>query len=168
MHINTYNYLNRYYPMHIDNTHAPSFQLRTFKAGVRPALNLFYIQLLDWCYQHITDHTLIMAVPSSDCTRTNSITKIASAVGKRHPLLHDATHAIRKTHSTASFCRSNTRNADALNCSISINADVVANQHILLVDDVTTTGTTFTAITDMLLDAGAASVTCLALAKSCR
>lgn len=162
---NTHLHLLNYYPVSFDPCHPHSNLLRAFKSGIKPAMNDIYKMLLYWCQRHITQATVIMAVPSSDHRKINAITKVAQALAKKLPHLTDATQAITKLHSTASFCRGKNRSAETIIQSLHIDATAIYGQHILLLDDITTTGTTFSTVQQMLLDAGAASVTCLALGK---
>jgi hypothetical protein len=163
---NPYSHLYRYFPIHACSEDAESNRLRLFKAGIRNALKHYYYCLQNWISYHIDTEVSIVAVPSSDHTRINSITKVARAIAKNNRMVSDATMAISKKYTTASFCRTNNRNTDDMIRSLRIDKTLIAGKHILLVDDISTTGKTFEILEQLLFDNGAASVMCVSLGKT--
>lgn len=148
--------------------HPQSNTIRLFKSGFRPALKHYFYILLKLTQKHIKTPHIVVTVPSSNANKTNSITKIAKALPLKNTMLIDGTTAIKKKFSTKSFCTTNNRNIDNLAASLEIKTEMIKNKDILLLDDVTTTGKTFELIENLLLQAGANSVTCLALAHTKR
>lgn len=163
---NPYLHLYRYFPIHACSEDVESNRLRLFKAGIRNALKHYYYCLQNWISYKIDTEVSIIAVPSSDHTKINSITKVARAIAKNNPMVTDATMAITKRYTTASFCRTNNRDTEALLNSLHISPVLITGKHILLVDDISTTGKTFDILEQLLFDHGAASVICLSLGKT--
>jgi predicted amidophosphoribosyltransferase len=163
---NPYNFLEYYFPISADPTHEESNRVRMFKNGYRQALKYFYYKLIyNLKYKITTPHSVI-AVPSSTAGKINSITKIAKALPLNNKLLTDATDALQKIYTTKSFCKTNQRDTQNLLNSFKVNRSLIEGKDILLVDDVTSTGKTFTAISDLLLANGANSVLCISIAKT--
>jgi len=79
-------------------------------------------------------------------------------------LLNQSAHLIKR-FTTPSMCITGRRKYPELVRSIGI-VGTVQRRHVLVLDDVTTTGTSFKAAEHVLLNADALSVTCLALAKT--
>lgn len=165
---NPYNNLEFYYPFNFKPDDSQSSLLRLFKQGHKQAIQHYYYLVQIWLRGNINSPHLVMAVPGSKAGKTNSITKLTAALPLNLNLVEDATKAIKKIHSTKSFCKTNKRNTDLLKASLEIDHNIIKDKNILLLDDVTTTGQTFTTIEEMLLDAGAASVICLSLAKTAK
>ncbi len=83
---------------------------------------------------------------------------------KEHPLLTTEA-ALIKRFKTPSMCRTNRRRYPELLKSIGL-VGHVNRRHVLVLDDVTTTGISFKVAEHILLNADASTVTCLALAKT--
>lgn len=107
--------------------------------------------------------TLVLVAPSSS-GRPGSVHTAAFSVITAYGFA-DGTHMLTKRYPTKSFCRGGVRCATTLAASIFV-SPAVTSRHILLLDDVTTTGTTFTTLSRLLLASGASSVSCLALART--
>lgn len=163
---NPYNYLYRYFPKYAMPDDVESNRLRLFKCSIRNAMKHYYYCLQNWINARIEVDTCIVAVPSSDMNHTNAITKVAKSIAINNPKITDATHALKKAYSTESFCKSGKRNTSDLINSMSIDHSLIAGKHILVVDDITTTGKTFAAIEQLMFDAGALSVLCVSLGKT--
>ena len=108
----------------------------------------------------------LLTIPSHDPNYVNGITLVAKELCKRNSNFIDATHAIKRIKFVQSFCKSNSRNSLTLTQSISIDIDLIKNANILLLDDISTTGTSMLTIEKLLLSHGAASVTPIVMGQT--
>lgn len=159
------NNLITYYPVRSGLFDSSSAMVLNFKNGCKIASAYFERLLLKWININIISDKLVCSVPSSTAGKVNSITKTCQSLCKLNPNLIDGTNYIIKQKSHDSFCRSGKRDALILYNSFLI-SDNIKDKHILLIDDVTTTGLTMYILSDLLLKHGASSVTCLVLAQT--
>jgi predicted amidophosphoribosyltransferase len=108
---------------------------------------------------------LLCTVPSHDPDKVNGITLVARKLAASVPGFVDGTDAIQRTAMAESFCKTGNRSENSLKSTITI-SDKVLNAHIILLDDIVSTGTSLNTLEQMLMDAGAASVTKLACART--
>jgi len=162
---NNVHHLITYYPKSSGLFNAESRRILDYKHGNADAMAHYNQLILQWISTHINQHHLIMAIPSSKAGNTNTITRTCRALASESPWLIDATDMIRKTKSTASFCRTGKRDAFLLAGTLYV-SDQVQGHHVLLLDDVGSTCTSMYVTSHLLLSAGAASVTCLAIART--
>lgn len=108
----------------------------------------------------------VVTVPSHDPEFVNGITKVAKQLCKVDKRFMDATEAVKRNTWADSFCKTNNRNEHTLRSTIVINPQIIKNRNILLLDDLSSSGTSLLTVEKMLLEAGAASVTPLAMAQT--
>ena len=108
----------------------------------------------------------VVTVPSHDPDFVNGITKVAKQLCKVDKRFMDATEAVKRNTWADSFCKTNNRNEHTLRSTIVINPQIIKNRNILLLDDLSSSGTSLLTVEKMLLEAGAASVTPLAMAQT--
>ncbi len=156
-------HLITYYPKSSGKFNADSQMVIAYKNGNSKAIDHFEGLLWDWISPRVNDYTLLMAIPSSQAGKVNTITRTCRDLSRKSPWLIDATDMICKTKSHDSFCRTGQRDAFTLADSLAVSSEV-AGHNILLIDDVTSTGISMFVCEKLLLAAGAASVTCLAIA----
>jgi len=162
-------FLIDYYPAKANNVSDSDAKLSNLVLKLKKDCPIAHVVVLDllmqWCSSNINLEHFVMAIPSSNKSYTNTITKIAKDLSKHHKLIIDYTFAIQKQASTKSFCHSGIRDAFSLSKSIYVDP-IVKGKHILLLDDITTTGLSMFVVEKLLLSKGALSVTCLAIGKT--
>ena len=161
------NYIHMYYPVRSGLFNPVSQLILDFKNCIPEAFNYFRLKTSSWIKQNLHDSYMICAVPSSKGGFVNSITRLAEKLSGDHPSMIDGSQCIVKLMTHESFCKTNKRDADLLRRSTFI-SDHVKGYNILLLDDITSSGTSFNVISQMLLDKGANSVTCLAMAQTAK
>ena len=158
-------HLITYFPISSGKFNQESRRILDYKHGNADAMAHYNQLILQWISTHINQHYLIMAIPSSKAGNTNTITRTCRTLASESPWLIDATDMIRKTNTTASFCKTGKRDAALLASTLSISPEV-AGHHILLLDDVASSCTSMNVTRRLLIAAGASSVTCLAIART--
>jgi predicted amidophosphoribosyltransferase len=110
----------------------------------------------------------IVVVPSHDPKKTDSSEKkLGQKLAKVGRI--DATSCLQRTVQIESLHGGGDRSIETHLRSIRvINNEIIQGRHVLLLDDVTTSGNTFNACEQLLLESGASNVTCLALGKTKR
>jgi hypothetical protein len=152
-----------YFPKSSGKANADTSRVLAYKNGNPQAIAHYEAMLWDFIAPRLNDYTLIMAIPSSNAAKVNTITRTCRDLSRKSPWLIDATDLICKTKSHDSFCRTGKRDAFSLADSLAVSSEV-AGHNILLLDDVTSTGISMFVCEKLLLAAGAASVTCIAIA----
>ena len=160
-------HLITYFPKSSGKANADTNRVLAYKNGNHQAIAHYESMLWDYISPRLNDYTLIMAIPSSQAGKVNTITRTCRDLSRKSPWLIDATEMICKTQSHDSFCRTGKRDAQVLAQSIVISSEVT-DHNILLLDDVTSTGTSASVCVTLLLDAGAASVTCICIAQTAK
>ncbi len=108
--------------------------------------------------------TVVCCVPGHEGDLYSPIQRLTQAVATECGFL-DGTHLIRKLYPTASFCRSGIRDSKELRDSIEVD-EIIGGLRVILLDDVATTGTSFSVVSKLLMEAGAGSVECIALGQT--
>jgi predicted amidophosphoribosyltransferase len=140
--------------------------LLNFKRGHESAFSFMRslaVNYFDLSY-YDKSKTAICGVPSHTGSYDNPVQRLCRAIADDCNFI-DATLLVRKIYETDSFCRGGIRDSMALRNSIEVDR-IVNNLHIILIDDVATTGTSFKVVSDLLMQAGAASVNCIALGQT--
>ena len=138
----------------------------SFKRGHKDAFTFFETMVSNYFDLSNFDKskTVVCSVPGHEAYLYSPIQRLASDVALENGFL-DGLHLVRKLYETESFCRSGNRDPLALRQSLEVDG-VVKGLHVILIDDVATTGTSFSVVSKMLMEAGAASVLCLALGQT--
>ena len=155
------NYIHEYHTVKRDEASA---RLLRFKDGQPKAVEYYRSEILKWCRSNIEMPHIVVAVPCHLPFVRSSMDKLLPELCKEYPLLSTEA-ALIKRFKTPSMCRTNRRRYPELLRSIGL-VGSVTRKHLLVLDDVTTTGTSFKVAEHILLNADASTVTCLALAKT--
>ena len=156
--------LGWYHPTSSSKTNRFSKMVLFLKAKQKFAINYFTKALLNNFANNNTYQ--IITVPSHDPHFQNGITMLAKNLCKQSDKFIDITAAVKRIQFVDSFCKTNNRNSIILINSIKIDKSLVKGANILLLDDISTSGTSLLTIEKMLIAAGAASVTLMALAQT--
>ncbi|HMM12469.1 MAG TPA: phosphoribosyltransferase family protein [Bacteroidales bacterium] len=163
----TFEYLFDYTPFFSGgaNDHMSRILL-SFKRNHESAFEFFRSVMLNFFDLSEIDraNTVVCYIPGHDGRLYHPVQRLCSAIAEGCGLI-DGTHLVRKLYPTESFCRSGQRDPLALRDSIEIDG-VIAGRHIILLDDIATTGTSFTVVSRLLTQAGARSVRCVALGRT--
>jgi predicted amidophosphoribosyltransferase len=110
----------------------------------------------------------IVIVPSHDPEKKeSSLQKLAQKLVNEGRI--NALKCLQRTEKIESLHSGGDRRMEVHLGSIKvINSEIIKGHHVLLLDDVTTSGNTFNACTQLLIEAGASNVTCLAIGKTKR
>ncbi|WP_157793974.1 phosphoribosyltransferase [Paenibacillus donghaensis] len=166
-------YLHEYHPYYSDsftkernpNYDKASKMIFKLKCGDQDALDHF-IQKLDKLIPH---EVCLSYVPSSDSTKTNSgISRVAQALSKLHNRI-DATSCLKRVVSIPKAAYGGPRSIEVHLSSIRLqNANLINGKDVVLLDDITTSGSSFEACKIILQRAQPKSITCFALGKTTR
>lgn len=99
-----------------------------------------------------------MAIPSHDPANVNGITMVARRLTTLSGKFIDGTNAITRISPADSFCKTGNRSASVLLKTIAVNQNTVKGKVVLLLDDVSSTGTSISTVSSMIIAAGATSV----------
>jgi predicted amidophosphoribosyltransferase len=140
--------------------------LLSFKRGHDSAYRFFLSLMINYfdLSEYARSKTVVCCVPSHDAALYFPLQKLCSMVATECGFI-DGTHLIRKMYPTESFCRSGIRDSRQLKESLQID-EIIKGLRVVLLDDVTTTGTSFSVISKLLMEAGAGSVECVALGQT--
>lgn len=140
--------------------------LLSFKRGHHSAYEFMKSMTINFfdLMQFDKSKTVVCSVPGHEANLYSPIQRLASDVAMTNGFI-DGLHLVRKNFETESFCRGGNRDPYKLMESIEIDG-VVKGLHVILLDDVATTGTSFSVVSKMLIKAGAASVQCFALGQT--
>lgn len=155
-----------YIPARITKRDYPSCLLRSFKAGDPTSIKLATEFLVDCIRDFNFEFPSMLMVAPSSTGKFSSIHKAALALLDTFPF-EDGINGFKKMYPTRSFCSGAWRKQSVIFDSVELRCDV-SGRDIVLLDDIRTTGTTLDALSKMLMDAGAKSVTCLTLAQTVR
>ena len=140
-----------------------SATLLRFKHKQPKAMAHYHMLLATWIKQNINLPHVIIAMPSHKKDNTASLELLLPTLCRQFPLL---THGrITKLRDTPSQALTGMRNYQRLLTSLRIESNVY-HKHVLFVDDVSVTGTSFRALSTLAERMDALSITCLALATS--
>lgn len=163
---NVIDFLVFYFPKKSNLFDDVSQLVLNFKDGHPAAIRYFHPKVVHWISCFISYRPVYLcAVPSSRVGAINTISGLAALIADDVPGLHNACGYITAVKPRKSYCMSGVRNPNALISSLAF-ADDIKGKHFLLLDDVTTTGTSLTAVRNELLFRGALSVRCLAIAQT--
>lgn len=143
-----------------------SRSLLSFKRGHDVAYAFFRSMMINYfdVAEFDRSKTVVCCVPGHDGNLYSPIQRLVNAIATECNFL-DGTHLVRKMYPTASFCRSGIRDAKELRDSLEIDP-ILSGLRVILIDDVATTGTSFSVVAKMLMEAGAGSVECIALGQT--
>jgi hypothetical protein len=163
---NNYDALFTYYPKRFNVNDENSKRILQFKDNKTEAFS-YYFRILKRYFEIYTgiEAFTLCCVPNSKINKQNAIVSLINSLCDVNSYLDNGTELIKCVKSRASFCSTKIRNVKYFIDSIYI-SDNVINKKIVLLDDVTTTGLSFMTLETILLNKGADSVDCLALAKS--
>lgn len=164
---NEINSFFRYYPKHSDSFDFHSKLILNLKDNLPHAVDYFYDLLCKFFSRSIDygEVVTLCCMPTSRTDYLNPIAYIIRRLAVNNSYIVDGSLFIRTIMDRKSFCRSHVRDASELYNSIYI-FNNVAYKDIVLIDDVCCTGLSLLTVKNMLLNRGASSVECLALAKS--
>lgn len=158
-------FLDYYHPFKGGNN--PSFNqfsrlILDLKESKQSTINYFFSQLNPLLAQDFP----IVIVPSSDPQNTHSgIRKLALLLSKERRI--DGTSCLERYKQVAKKSTGGLRDINVEFNSIKVNhQDIIKGQSVLLLDDVTTTGTSLNACKQLLIQFGAARVVKFALAQT--
>lgn len=156
--------MNHLHEYHTQKRDEASARLLRFKDGQPKAVEYYRSEILKWCRSNIDMPHIVVAVPCHRPFVCSAMDKLLPELCEQYPLLTTEA-ALIKRFKTPSMCRTNRRRYSELLQSIGL-VGYVTRRHVLVLDDVTTTGTSFKVAEHILLNADALTVTCLALAKT--
>jgi predicted amidophosphoribosyltransferase len=167
---NGYYFLNYYIPYrNLDGSRNPAF---TAFSGSILDLKQNKIRcdgpFLSQLNQIIKKNIPIAIVPSHDPDSSDSgLLTVAKKLVRDNRI--DATSCLQRIKKIDKLSGGGDRSVEVhLNSIKVINIQIIVDQHVLLLDDVTTSGNSFGAGKQLLLEAGAYKVTCLAIGKTKR
>ena len=140
-----------YYPKHSGQFNQLSDRLLRFKLGYEFETGFFKCMLRDWLLSEIDRTTLLCTIPSSDPKKRNSISRIVEQLCRENDLWLDGSHVVRKRYQTPTVCCGYTRHYGRFVNSFDI-CDDIKGHHILLLDDVSTTGKSMMVVHDLMMD----------------
>jgi phosphoribosylpyrophosphate synthetase len=158
-----------YHPYKRHGERNPAFDansrlLLNLKESYESAINHFH-QMVD---KHLAGEFVIAVVPSSDAAKIGSGVSLLAqklATGTRV----DGTSCLVRHTSIEKLATGGNRDIDQHKRSIKVvNAHLVQDRAVLLLDDITTTGNSLRACQELLYGAGARLVQCLALGGTAR
>ncbi len=169
-------YLHDYPPYWIDKSAGiknPSITCHSrlimdFKSKIDAASKRGHNTFFQTLNPYITTGVPIVIVPSHDPeNRVSNLVKLGKSLANTGRI--DATSCLRRVIKVEKLSEGGDRSIDVHLNSIQVeNEYLIKKFHVLLLDDVTTTGNSFNACKRLLLQAGATKVTCLALGKTKR
>lgn len=160
----TAEYLHSYYPTYSRNFGRESRRILDFKDGLWSAFQ-FYAEALQ---DRICTTAVLAVVPPHAPGRSSSVALLAHRLACKHRRV-DASACLRRHRRIAKLAAGGDRSMQVHFNSVSVeNQHLICGRRITLLDDVTTTGNSLSACRQLLLDAGALSVRCFALAKTTR
>ncbi len=130
-----------------------------------PGLDFFAQKLL----KKLSNREFVVCTvpPSKKGPNNNGIAFLARTVIKLKDTLSDGTNCLRRFKTVPPSHLGGERSIEKHLSSIKvIHSEIVNDQHVFLLDDVTTTGSSMHACKQLLLDAGAKKVQCFALGKT--
>lgn len=152
-----------YYPKHSGLHNYESSLLIELKKGYNYPKTYFFTKLCDWIKENIQIPHTLCCIPNSK--GDNPISYLIQEICFRFPYLEDGSDLIQNRYKRKQLHFMNYRSKSIVKNTVSISPKV-KSKHILLLDDIVTTGTTMSAIEDSLLSKGAMTVHCLAIGKT--
>jgi predicted amidophosphoribosyltransferase len=124
---------------------------------------LYFLRIID---PLVAKNVMICSVPSHDSAKRQSgIRTLAQRLALANRI--DGTHCLVRERTVAKAAHGGERSVEIHVGSVRVHdAELIRNKEVLLLDDVTTTGSSLLACRRLLIDAGARNVKCLALGKT--
>jgi len=155
-------FIHAYHPYRSSKFDRKSGRILDFKDGHTDTIR-HYRSRLD---ARLSKRAVLATVPSHKPGNAGTIDKVARELAARH-WRSDATSCLVRHTKVNKLSRGGSRKVNVHLDSIRVeNAHLIKGRRVTLLDDVTTTGNSFRACRQLLLDAGAKEVRCLALAKT--
>lgn len=155
-------YLHPYFPCRSGNFDAASRRILDFKDGFSDAFE-YYLKATD---QAMGSDITVSAIPPHAPGSEGPVRQLARRLGQ-HENRTDAAECLVRTEKIQKLSQGGCREVNVHLRSIRAeDTDKIRGEKVVLVDDVTTTGNSFRACKSLLLEAGARSVDCFALAKT--
>lgn len=165
----TCTYFYDYHPYYLPNKEInPNFtkiysgKILDLKEGNKDAINLFYSSI----DPHIKQNVLIAVVPSSDSNKIDTgIKELGRLLAENGRI--DATSCLVRHTSVPKAANGGPRDVHTHINSIKVqNASLIQGKEVILLDDITTSGSSLEACKQLLLNAGASKVEKIAIAKT--
>jgi len=157
-------FLHPYHPYYSGKFDRASGRILDFKEGQEYAFQHY----LEEMHKELPQDAVVCAVPSHAPGGDGEVRQLARRLGQRGNRV-DATSCLVRHTKIRKLSEGGRRQPDVHLNSIHVeNSKLIRDRDVTLVDDVTTTGNSFKACRQLLLEAGARSVCCLALAKTMR
>lgn len=153
-----------YYPKNSGLHNYESSLLIELKKGGKYPQTYFFIELSNWIMENIQIHHTICVIPRHN--GASHLKLMAKELCIKFQYLEDGTNCLQSKYDRKPLKLSKYRSKQIIINSISIDSDSIKGKHILLIDDIVTTGTTLSAVEDALLEKGAMTVHCLAIGKT--
>jgi predicted amidophosphoribosyltransferase len=158
-------YLHPYHPYRSGKFDSASGRILDFKKGQQYAFR-HYLKEFD---EKLPADSVLCAVPSHAPGGDGEVRELARRLAGRRDRRTDATACLVRHTKIQKLSEGGCRRPEMHLRSIRVEqADLIRGRDVILIDDVTTTGNSFKACRQLLLDAGAASVHCVALSKTMR
>ena len=160
----TAEYLHPYYPTYSGKFGRESRRVLDFKDGLESAIG-YYAGLLK---SRIARNAVLTIVPPHAPGRKGSVAELARRLACQYQRV-DASSCLVRHKRIAKLARGGDRRMQVHWDSVRVEKQhLIQGRWVTLLDDVTTTGNSLQACKHLLLDAGAVSVRCFALAKTTR
>lgn len=157
-------HLHPYYPYRSGKFDSQSGRILDFKEGQAPAIRHYVSALHDL----IPGNAVLAVVPSHAPGPAGPVAEMARRLALRKDRV-DATGCLVRHARIRKLSQGGCRHVQVhLNSVCVVNAHLIRGCRVTLLDDVTTTGNSLRACKQLLLEADAKSVRCIALAKTMR
>lgn len=157
-------YLHPYHPYYSDKFDRASGRILDFKEGDPEAFQYYFRAMNTKLEENVT----VTAVPPHAPGKEGAVRRLARRLA-RCGNRTDATSCLIRHEEIQKLSNGGRRDISVHLGSVRVvESQLVTAQEVTLVDDVTTTGNSFRACRELLLNAGAQSVRCFALAKTMR
>ncbi len=116
-------------------------------------------ELVGYIIDRVPEVDVICSVPSSNAEDTNNGIKIASRIIAQKLNIIDGTDCLYRTRTRPKSCSGNRSDVYSQTSTLAVtNKHLISGKTVLLLDDVTTSGTTLVACASMLKQAGAKTI----------
>jgi predicted amidophosphoribosyltransferase len=155
-------YLHSYHPYYSNKFDRASGRILDFKEGQAWAIDYY----LDAADREVPEDAVICRVPPHAPGKNGPVLTLARRLAGRRQRA-DASRCLVRHTEIQKLSNGGRRDPEVHLESVRVeNVNRIRGRDVVLVDDVTTTGNSFLACKTLLLDAGAQSVDCFALAKT--
>lgn len=156
-----------YYPYWIDGIRNPAFnvdsaELLALKRAEKPVVN----KVVTTLERDLHSDVVIVIVPSSKAyTETHGLYKVAKKLEKKGKV--NGSSCLVRHKDIEKLASGGNRNINVHLNSIKVeNHSIIKDKYVILLDDITTSGNSLRACKQLLLEAGAKGVQCLAIGKT--